>query len=140
MCRVCVIRLDFIDSTLIIFCFHHIHFLLTASLEKEQKRLIILLIIHILQLLSELPVDTENRNRMCFQQSPFIQQDTLWGRLDDLVIDTPPGTSDEHLTIIKLLASTKPDGAVIITAPQKLSAGVCVVLGYQRNEVAWRRL
>ncbi|XP_037778755.1 cytosolic Fe-S cluster assembly factor NUBP2 homolog [Penaeus monodon] len=51
-------------------------------------------------------------------------KDTLWGRLDDLVIDTPPGTSDEHLTIIKLLASTKPDGAVIITAPQKLSAGV----------------
>ncbi|XP_070000121.1 cytosolic Fe-S cluster assembly factor NUBP2 isoform X2 [Penaeus vannamei] len=51
-------------------------------------------------------------------------KDTLWGRLDDLVIDTPPGTSDEHLTIIKLLASTKPDGAVIITAPQKMSAGV----------------
>lgn len=51
-------------------------------------------------------------------------KDTLWGRLDDLIIDTPPGTSDEHLTIVKLLASTKPDGAVIVTSPQKLSAGV----------------
>ncbi|XP_045626117.2 cytosolic Fe-S cluster assembly factor NUBP2 homolog isoform X2 [Procambarus clarkii] len=51
-------------------------------------------------------------------------KDTLWGRLDDLIIDTPPGTSDEHLTIIKLLSTTNPDGAVIVTSPQKLSAGV----------------
>ncbi|XP_042214201.1 cytosolic Fe-S cluster assembly factor nubp1-like [Homarus americanus] len=51
-------------------------------------------------------------------------KDTLWGRLDDLIIDTPPGTSDEHLTVIKLLATTKPDGAVIVTSPQMLSAGV----------------
>ncbi|KAG7162818.1 Cytosolic Fe-S cluster assembly factor CFD1-like, partial [Homarus americanus] len=49
-------------------------------------------------------------------------KDTLWGRLDDLIIDTPPGTSDEHLTVIKLLATTKPDGAVIVTSPQMLSA------------------
>ncbi|KAK7067197.1 hypothetical protein SK128_003606 [Halocaridina rubra] len=51
-------------------------------------------------------------------------KDTLWGRLDDLIIDTPPGTSDEHLTILKLLASTRPEGAIIVTSPQKLSAGV----------------
>ncbi|XP_071519540.1 cytosolic Fe-S cluster assembly factor NUBP2 homolog isoform X5 [Panulirus ornatus] len=51
-------------------------------------------------------------------------KDTLWGRLDYLVIDTPPGTSDEHLTVMKLLATAKPDGAIIVTSPQKLSAGV----------------
>ena len=48
----------------------------------------------------------------------------MWGRLDYLLIDTPPGTSDEHLTIIKLLAKVKTDGAVIVTSPQKLSAGL----------------
>lgn len=51
-------------------------------------------------------------------------KDTLWGRLDALIVDTPPGTSDEHLTVVKLLAAAKPDGAVIVTSPQKLSAGV----------------
>ncbi|XP_076057490.1 cytosolic Fe-S cluster assembly factor NUBP2 homolog isoform X1 [Oratosquilla oratoria] len=51
-------------------------------------------------------------------------KDTFWGRLDYLIIDTPPGTSDEHLTIVQLLARTKPDGAIIVTSPQRLSAGV----------------
>ena len=50
-------------------------------------------------------------------------QDTLWGRLDTLVVDTPPGTSDEHLTIVRLLATTRPSGAVILTSPQRLAAG-----------------
>ncbi|MPC57052.1 Cytosolic Fe-S cluster assembly factor CFD1 [Portunus trituberculatus] len=54
---------------------------------------------------------------------PFIQ-DTLWGRLDTLVVDTPPGTSDEHLTIVRLLATTRPSGALILTSPQQLAAGV----------------
>ncbi|KAK8405963.1 hypothetical protein O3P69_006991 [Scylla paramamosain] len=51
-------------------------------------------------------------------------KDTLWGRLDTLVVDTPPGTSDEHLTIVRLLATTRPSGAVILTSPQRLAAGV----------------
>eukprot|EP00049_Salpingoeca_infusionum_P018231 m.356322 g.356322 ORF g.356322 m.356322 type:complete len:294 (+) comp17504_c0_seq1:139-1020(+) len=44
--------------------------------------------------------------------------DVRWGELDYLIIDTPPGTSDEHLTIVKALAGVNPDGAVLVTTPQ----------------------
>ncbi len=50
-----------------------------------------------------------------------ILKETFWGRLDYLIFDTPPGTSDEHLTIIKLLKSLNPDGAIVISTPQQLS-------------------
>jgi Mrp family chromosome partitioning ATPase len=48
--------------------------------------------------------------------------DVDWGELDYLVIDTPPGTSDEHISIAQYLrGSLKPeaDGAVIVTTPQE---------------------
>eukprot|EP00047_Mylnosiga_fluctuans_P009995 m.14067 g.14067 ORF g.14067 m.14067 type:complete len:304 (-) comp2897_c0_seq1:110-1021(-) len=48
-------------------------------------------------------------------------RDTFWGRLQNLVIDTPPGTSDEHLSVLKLLGRAKPSGAVIITTPQEVA-------------------
>ncbi|ELR20625.1 Nucleotide binding protein 1like protein, putative [Acanthamoeba castellanii str. Neff] len=50
--------------------------------------------------------------------------DVFWGRLDVLIIDTPPGTSDEHLTVLAALKATqdaRPDGAVIVTTPQEVS-------------------
>lgn len=54
-------------------------------------------------------------------QSGMIKQflrDVDWGELDYLVVDTPPGTSDEHLSIVQYLSSSNVDGAVIITTPQ----------------------
>lgn len=45
-------------------------------------------------------------------------RDVDWGELDYLIVDTPPGTSDEHLSIVQYLSSTHVDGAVIITTPQ----------------------
>lgn len=48
-------------------------------------------------------------------------KDTFFGRLDYLIFDTPPGTSDEHLTVVKLLKSVNPDGAVIVTTPQSVA-------------------
>ncbi|KJE93215.1 cytosolic Fe-S cluster assembling factor nbp35 [Capsaspora owczarzaki ATCC 30864] len=45
-------------------------------------------------------------------------KDTLWGRLDFLIFDTPPGTSDEHLTVLSALKQAKPDGAVLVSTPQ----------------------
>ncbi|KAJ8959031.1 hypothetical protein NQ318_022286 [Aromia moschata] len=47
--------------------------------------------------------------------------DVCWGDLDYLIIDTPPGTSDEHITVMENLKQLKCDGAVIVTTPQQVS-------------------
>ncbi|MBP5628929.1 MAG: Mrp/NBP35 family ATP-binding protein [Bacteroidaceae bacterium] len=41
-----------------------------------------------------------------------------WGELDYFIIDTPPGTSDIHLTLMQTLSIT---GAVIVSTPQKVA-------------------
>ncbi|KAF1602611.1 UNVERIFIED_CONTAM: Cytosolic Fe-S cluster assembly factor NUBP1, partial [Eudyptes pachyrhynchus] len=48
-------------------------------------------------------------------------RDVDWGEIDYLVVDTPPGTSDEHLSIVQYLSAAHIDGAVIITTPQEVS-------------------
>ncbi|SYZ66707.1 nucleotide_binding_protein-like_protein [Leishmania braziliensis MHOM/BR/75/M2904] len=47
--------------------------------------------------------------------------DVSWGPLDYLIIDTPPGTSDEHLTLCEVLRNFHPSGAVVVTTPQDVS-------------------
>ncbi len=44
--------------------------------------------------------------------------DADWGELDYFVLDTPPGTSDIHLTLLQTLAIT---GAIIVSTPQKVA-------------------
>ncbi|XP_021567851.1 cytosolic Fe-S cluster assembly factor NUBP1 isoform X6 [Carlito syrichta] len=48
-------------------------------------------------------------------------RDVDWGEVDYLIVDTPPGTSDEHLSVVQYLATAHIDGAVIITTPQEVS-------------------
>lgn len=51
--------------------------------------------------------------------------DVQWGALDYLLIDTPPGTSDEHISLVETLLKTalpgQVSGAVIVTTPQAIS-------------------
>lgn len=46
-------------------------------------------------------------------------RDVNWDQLDYLLVDTPPGTSDEHLSLVQLL---KPiTGALLLTTPQEIA-------------------
>jgi len=48
-------------------------------------------------------------------------EDVCWGTLDYLIVDTPPGTSDEHISVVENLRDYNPDGAIIVTTPQGVS-------------------
>ena len=54
-----------------------------------------------------------------------------WGALDYLIIDSisscivselaPPGTSDEHISIVNFLRDVGIDGGILVTTPQEVS-------------------
>jgi len=46
-------------------------------------------------------------------------KDVKWGSLDFLIVDSPPGTGDEPLSIVQLLGDA--DGAIIVTTPQQIA-------------------
>jgi ATP-binding protein involved in chromosome partitioning len=48
--------------------------------------------------------------------------DVLWGELDYLLIDLPPGTGDEPLSVAQLLPEM--DGVIIVTMPSVLSSEI----------------
>ncbi len=69
----------------------------------------------------------ENRDDAVIWRGPMkigvIRQlfsEVKWGDLDYLVIDCPPGTGDEPLTVCQLLAGT--GSAVLVTTPQQVAA------------------
>lgn len=48
--------------------------------------------------------------------------DVNWGELDYLIVDTPPGTSDEHISIAECLRDSKSNAdAIVVTTPQMIS-------------------
>ncbi|MDD4254551.1 MAG: Mrp/NBP35 family ATP-binding protein [Methanofollis sp.] len=66
---------------------------------------------------AETPVIWRGPMKMAVIQQ-FLE-DVNWGALDYLVVDLPPGTGDEALSIIQLAPNV--DGAVIVTTPQEVS-------------------
>lgn len=46
-------------------------------------------------------------------------KDVQWGKRDFLIIDSPPGTGDEPLSVVQLVPDI--DGAVIVTTPQDIA-------------------
>ncbi len=68
------------------------------------------------------PDDTQAviwRGPMKYSVIQKLLADTVWGNLDYLVIDAPPGTGDEPLSVAQLVGTDA--GAVIVTTPQKVS-------------------
>ncbi|XP_014220378.1 cytosolic Fe-S cluster assembly factor NUBP2 homolog [Trichogramma pretiosum] len=70
----------------------------------------------------------KNRNDSVVWRGPkktsMIRQfltDVAWQDIDYLIIDTPPGTSDEHITVMENLQTVKCDGAIIVTTPQAVA-------------------
>ncbi len=68
----------------------------------------------------------ENRDQPVIWRGPLkmitIKQflaDVNWGELDYLIIDSPPGTGDEPLSVCQLI--TNIDGAIIVTTPQDVA-------------------
>jgi Mrp family chromosome partitioning ATPase len=47
--------------------------------------------------------------------------DVEWDALDILIIDTPPGTSDEHITLAQFLKKANLSGAIVVTTPQEVA-------------------
>jgi ATP-binding protein involved in chromosome partitioning len=55
-------------------------------------------------------------------KAKMIQQfirDVEWGDLDFLIVDAPPGTGDEPLSVVQLIEDA--DGAIIVTTPQQVA-------------------
>ena len=67
-------------------------------------------------------VDTDRpliwRGPMATSALNQLMNDTLWGELDWMVVDMPPGTGDIQLTLAQQYNVT---GAVIVTTPQKVA-------------------
>jgi len=67
----------------------------------------------------------EDENAAVIWRGPMISgaitqfwTDVLWGRLDYLLVDLPPGTSDAALTVMQSLPITD---VILVTSPQQLS-------------------
>jgi len=59
------------------------------------------------------------RGPMKYQMIKQFLKDVQWGNLDFLIVDSPPGTGDEPLSVVQLLENA--DGAIIITTPQEVA-------------------
>jgi len=59
------------------------------------------------------------RGPMKYQMIKQFLKNVQWGTLDFMIIDSPPGTGDEPLSVVQLLENA--DGAIIVTTPQEVA-------------------
>ncbi len=75
------------------------------------------------------------RGAMATNALKQLISDGLWGELDYLLMDLPPGTSDIHLTLVQTVPIT---GAVVVSTPQEVALadarkGISMFLGEKIN-------
>lgn len=58
------------------------------------------------------------RGAMASNALKQLVADVQWGELDYFILDTPPGTSDIHLTLLQTLSIT---GTIIVSTPQQVA-------------------
>lgn len=72
------------------------------------------------------------RGPMKFHAIKQFLKDVEWGRLDYLIVDSPPGTGDEPLSIAQLIPDAT--GAIVVTTPQEVAiADVRRCIGFCRQ-------
>jgi ATP-binding protein involved in chromosome partitioning len=59
------------------------------------------------------------RGPMVMNAARQLIDDTAWGDLDVLIVDTPPGTGDAHISMVQRL---KIDAAILVATPSPLAA------------------
>lgn len=94
-----------------------------AEQTSEGDKIVPIEVIHGIKLLSiGFFVDADKalvwRGAMASNALGQLIKDGLWGELDYLLIDMPPGTSDIHLTLVQTVGIT---GAIVITTPQEIA-------------------
>ncbi len=61
-----------------------------------------------------------------------LLEDVVWGELDFLIIDLPPGTGDEPLSLAQLIPNI--DGSILVTTPQEVAlVSVRKSIGFSKN-------
>ena len=59
------------------------------------------------------------RGPMKYNMIKQFLKDVAWGDLDYLIVDSPPGTGDEPLSVVQLIENAT--GAIVVTTPQDLA-------------------